>query len=152
MEEKTKKAIQMLRIQFYLFWIIPILLVVLYETAILPVGIYADDPQTQFILENIGILIAIIAVPLSLKYFNKILKKSIDNVSFPIALDKYQLWSGVRLGVLDVVVVFNLIVYYSTLNNIGGLCALIALTASFFCFPNEKRLRQELYIENDDEA
>lgn len=151
MEKKIIKAIQVLRIQFYVVWILPILLVLLYETDILPVGLYADAPQTQFILENIGILLTIISVPLALKLFSTVLKKRINNVSFTVALMQYELWSGIRLGILGLVALYNIIIYYFTLNNIGGLCALIGLTASLFCYPNEKRLRQELYITNDEE-
>lgn len=150
MEEKIIKTIRNLRIQFYLFWLIPIILVILYETGLLPVGIYVDEAHIQFILENIGILLSIIAVPLSLKLFSITLKNKIDNITFPVALYKYELWSGIRLSILELAVIFNIIIYYFTLNNIGGLCALIALTASFFCYPGEKRLCEELHLGSDE--
>jgi len=152
MENKINGVIRNLKIQFYLFWALPLLLVVLFETDLLPVGIYADSPEIQFVLENIGILVAIISVPLALKLFSIILKKKIDKQeSLIVALGKYQFWSGMRLLILEVAVVFNIIIYYFTLNSAGGLCALIGLAASFFCYPSRKRLQGELFIENDEE-
>ena len=35
------------------------------------------------------------------------------------------------------------------LSTTGILCALIALTASLFCVPSEKRMRQELFIQQE---
>ncbi len=152
METKINKTLKTLKVQFFLFWLIPILLFVAYETNLLGVGTYADDPQMQYVWETIGILVAIACVPLALKLFSIVLKKKIDEVSFPAALSKYQLWSGIRLGILEFAALLNIVVYYFTLNNIGGLCALIAMTASLFCFPGEKRMREELNIITDDES
>lgn len=42
-----------------------------------------------------------------------------------------------------------LICYYLTLSTTGNLCMLIGLTASLFCLPGEKRLRNELHITKD---
>ena len=50
---------------------------------------------------------------------------------------------------MEFVVVFNLAGYYFTLSSTGALCALIGLTASFFCLPGEKRLRAELHIDKE---
>lgn len=60
-----------------------------------------------------------------------------------------MLWGAVRLALLEFVVVFNLAGYYFTLSSTGTLCALIGLTASFFCLPGEKRLRAELHIDKE---
>ena len=75
--------------------------------------------------------------------------KKIDQLTFPVALSRYMLWSAVRLALLEFVVVFNLAGYYFTLSSTGALCALIGLTASFFCLPGEKRLRAELHINKE---
>lgn len=138
-----------LKLQYILFWILPILIVVGYETDLIMEGRYADDARMQYILETIGILTAIVCVPLALKLFSIVLKKKIDEVNFEQAVRKYILWSGVRLAILEVAAVLNFIIYYLTLNNVGVLCALIALTASFFCLPGEKRLREELNISEN---
>lgn len=145
-----KEVARKLKIQYYLFWVLPILLLIAYETDLLPVGLYAGDARMMYVWETVGILIAIVCVPLSLKLFNFIHKKTIDNVNLAEALSKYTFWSGIRLAILEVAVLLNVFVYYLTLSNVGGFCALIALTASLFCFPGEKRLRQELNLEEEE--
>lgn len=150
MEKQIKENLKRLRVQYVLFWLLPILLVAGYETDLLTVGRFADDGGMQYILETVGILITIALIPASLKLFSIALKKQIDQVTFPVALERYQLWNAIRLGILETAVIFNLVVYYLTLGNIGGLCALIALTASLFCMPGKKRLREELNIYKEE--
>lgn len=144
-ERITRKLI----IQYMLFWLLPVFIVAAYETNMLPVGIYAGDPKMQYVLETTGILIAIICVPVALKLFSVVLKKKIDRVNLPEAMHKYFFWSGVRLCILEVAILCNALVYYFTLSNVGSFCGLIALTASFFCLPGEKRLREELNISGE---
>lgn len=146
-----KQIAKTLKLQYTFFWLLPILLVLAYEMDWLPVGLYADDPRMQYVWETTGILTAIVCVPLSLKLFSIILKKKIDQVELTSALHKYVWWSGIRLGILEVAVLLNIIVYYFTLSNVGGFCGLIALTASLFCYPGEKRLREELNITDQKE-
>ena len=102
------------------------------------------------ILETIGILLTAINIPFSMKLFSLVLTRKIDNLTFPVALSRYAVWSHIRLGLLAIVVVYNLLCYYMTLNSTGALCALCALTASFFCLPSEKRLRNELHINKEE--
>jgi len=145
-----KTRLRYLSAQYYLFWLLPVLLVVAYEFDVLPVGLYADDPRMIYILETAGILTAIVCVPLSLKLFNIVLKKKIDEVHLEEALSKYIFWSGVRLGILEIAVLLNVFVYYLTLSNVGAFCGLIALTASVFCLPGEKRMREELNVTHEE--
>ena len=78
-----------------------------------------------------------------------VLKKKIDLLTIPLALKRYVQWSMVRLGLLEVAIVLNVLCYYLTLSNTGNLCMLIGLTASLFCLPSEKRLRNELHINKE---
>lgn len=144
MEKQIKRVTAILKIQFFLFWLFPILLFAAFEADLLPVGVYAADAGKQYLWETAGILLTIVCVPLALKLFSIVLKKKIDTLAFPAALERYSFWSGVRLGLLEITVLLNIVIYYMTLNNIGGLCALIGLTASAFCLPGEKRLRDEV--------
>ena len=89
-------------------------------------------------------------MPLSLKLFSLVLKKKIDYMTITLALKRYVQWNIVRLGVLEVAIVVNLLCYYLTLSSTGNLCMLIGLTASLFCLPSEKRLRNELHIAKDE--
>lgn len=145
-----KQFAKRLNIQYYVFLLLPVILVIVYEADHLPVGIYADDPRMQYIWETVGILTAIVCVPLALKLFNIVLRKKIDEVNLSEALKKYIFWSGLRLSILEVAVILNIFVYYSTLSNVGAFCGLITLTASFFCLPSEKRLREELNVTDEE--
>lgn len=149
MEEQIKSVFKSLKVQYITFWIVPLLLVLFGETELLPVGIKADSPRAVYVFESVGILLAAISVPLSLKLFSLVLTKKIDQLTFPVALSRYMLWSAVRLALLEFAVVFNLAGYYFTLSTTGALCALIGLTASFFCIPSEKRMRAELHIAKE---
>lgn len=150
MEELIKRAIKNLKISFLSLWIISFLFVVGGETELLPIGIFADDVRTSYFLDTIGILLTAVCIPLSMKLFSLVLTKRIDKLSFPVALNRYVLWNFVRLGLLAIVVFYNLFCYYVTLNSTGALCALCALTASLFCLPGEKRLRNELHIDIEE--
>ena len=70
-------------------------------------------------------------------------------MTIALALKHYVQWSIVRLGILEVAIVANILCYYLTLSSTGNLCMLIGLTASLFCLPSEKRLRNELHITKD---
>ena len=109
-------------------------------------GVYADDVRATYFAETLTILLTASCVPVSLKLFSWVLTKKIDVVSISQALRLYAFWSGVRLALLAVPVLAGFFTYYMMLSNKGVLCALIALTASLFCFPSEERLRKELHI------
>ena len=135
MEEQIKHIAKSQRIVYVIFWAVA--MVVGGETELLPVGLFADDVRTSYYLETIGILLTAINIPFSMKLFSLVLTRKIDNLTFPVALSRYAVWSHIRLGLLAIVVVYNLLCYYMTLNSTGALCALCALTASFFCLPSE---------------
>lgn len=151
MEKEIKLAARILKGQYLLFWLIPVLIFIAGETELADVGCIADNPRQRFIWETVGVILTLIFVPLPLRLFNWVLKKKIDTMTFPEALKSYLRWSAIRLGLLEIAVVANLIVYYASLNSIGGLCALIGLTASVFCLPSMGRLREELRVDGDKE-
>ena len=114
-----------------------------------PVGALVDNVQATYYFETIGILLTALCVPLALKLFSLVLKKKIDYMTIPLALKRYVQWSMVRLGLLEAAIILNVLCYYLTLSNTGNLCMLIGLTASLFCLPSEKRLRNELHINKE---
>lgn len=147
MEEQIQKITHKLKIEYILFWGLPLIVIMIGEFYSEWVGLYADDIRTAYLMETTGILLAACCVPLSLKLFSWVLTKKIDLVYFPKALNLYFCWSSVRILLLEVVALTNILIYYLTLSNTGLLCALISLTASLFCIPGEKRLRKELHID-----
>ena len=146
MEEQIKRAVRDLNISYVFFWVLPAFLLGAGEFDLLPVGALVDNPQATYYMETAGILLTALCVPLALKLFSLVLKKKIDLLTIPLALKRYVQWSMVRLGLLEVAIVLNVLCYYLTLSNTGNLCMLIGLTASLFCLPSEKRLRNELHI------
>ena len=112
MEEQNKTHCEKPEGTVYFFWIIPLLLVLLGEAGVLPVGIKADNVRAVYVFETVGILMTAVCIPLSLKLFSFVLTKKIDQLTFPVALSRYMLWGAVRLALLEFVVVFNLAGYY----------------------------------------
>ena len=140
MEEQIKRAVRNLNISYVFFWVLPAFLLGAGEFDLLPVGALVDNVQATYYFETIGILLTALCVPLALKLFSLVLKKKIDYMTIPLALKRYVQWSMVRLGLLEAAII---------LSNTGNLCMLIGLTASLFCLPSEKRLRNELHINKE---
>lgn len=149
--EEAKRIAKQLSVEYALLWIISFALVIIFEAGLLPYGQFADDPRMGYVIETLAVLLAIALIPLSLNLFRIALVKRIRQYALADALKAYRAWSRVRLGLLAVIAFGGIVVYYLTMNNIGGLCALMALTASFFCWPGEKRLMQELDLMDGDE-
>lgn len=148
MDEQIKKLVRILQIQYWLFISLAIAYCAVYEIGWIEEGIYAGDVRLQYIWETIAILTTVILVPLSLKLFNIIMTKKVVKSSLQVAMCLYKRWNEIRLLMLAIVTFLNIYVYYTTLDNIGGLCALIGVTASIFCLPSEKKLKEELNITN----
>lgn len=144
MEKKIKQLLQFLQMEYLLVWILPLLLVILYETGFMTEGVYAGDVRMDYILQTVGILLAVGLIPLSLRLFSLSLVKNVKQLSLPEALKSYRRWSEIRIGMLLAPVLVNLSFYYLTMNNTGVLCAMMALIASLFCIPTRKRMLDEL--------
>ena len=150
MEEQIKRAVRNLNISYVFFWVLPAFLLGAGEFELFPVGGLVDNASATYYFETVGILLTALCVPLSLKLFSLVLKKKIDHMTIARALKRYVQWNIVCLGVLEVAIVVNLLCYYLTLSSTGNLCMLIGLTASLFCLPSEKRLRNELHIAKEE--
>lgn len=83
MEELIRKTLLNLKIEYTLFWGLPLIVVLLGECDHEWVGLYADNFGASYLAETIGILLAAACVPLALKLFSWVLTKKIDVVSFP---------------------------------------------------------------------
>lgn len=149
MEEKIKNTVGVLKSAYWALWGIPLGWVVLSETEVIPVGQLVDDVRGSFFFDTACILLTAICIPLSLKLFSLVLTRKMDSYTFPIALNHYKRWSLVRMGMLEFAILVNLVGYYLTLSSTGALCASIGLTASLFCYPSEKKLREELHIAQE---
>ncbi|WP_455663892.1 hypothetical protein [Phocaeicola sp.] len=150
MEKKIKQLLQWLQLEYVLVWVLPLVLVALYETGGMTEGVYAGDVRMDYILQTVGILLVVGLIPLSLRLFSLSLVKHVKQLTLPEALKSYRRWSEVRIGMLLVPVLVNLSFYYLTMNTTGVMCAMMALIASLFCIPTRKRMLDELDLVKDE--
>lgn len=149
MKEGIKRLLRILQVEFAMLWMLVVLLVVLYEYDVLPQGVFADDAQACYVMQTTGILLTVGMIPLSLRMFSLSLTRYVRRLSLPDALVSYRRWSEVRLGMLLAPALFDMTVYYTTLDTTGLLCAGMVLLVSLFCVPGRTRLLKELDLEQD---
>ena len=147
MEETIKKTATFIRWCYTFFWLVPAMILLTGEMNGNWVGFYAANIRTIYVTETFIILLTASCVPLSLTLFSLVLTKKVDRVTLPIALRLYSVWSVVRLLLLALPAIAGSLCYYLMLSNKCVLCAFIALIASLFCVPSEKRLRKDLKID-----
>ena len=150
MEKQIKNTVKALTAGYISYWILSLILFIIGEFDEYYTGLLAHDFRQVYIFETVTILMTAIFIPASLKLFNIVLQKRINNQSINLALREYILWSSVRLFMLLAVTLCGIFCYFFTLSNTGGLCALMGITASFFCIPSEKKLRRDLHIEKTE--
>lgn len=149
MEEKIKRAASRVKMSFVYFWLLPVFLVIFGETGGAWVGLYAGDVRAAYFAETITILLSALSVPASLKLFSWVLVRKIELSPSPM----HCVCMCCGVGCVWLCLPYrwwrdsSLIIWY--LSNKGVLCALIALTASLFCLPEKKRLREELHIDKE---
>ncbi len=151
MDKRINRILKCLQAEYIVMWILPLLLVFLYETGVMNEGALAGDVRMDYILQTIGILLVVGLIPVSLRLFSLSLVKRVKELSLPDALSSYRRWSEVRLGLLLVPVLMNLSFYYLTLNTTGVMCAAMSLIASLFCVPTRKRMLDELDLLREEE-
>ncbi len=153
MEDKTMNSlVRNLKIQYVLFFVFPLLLFILGE--LFSKDLFLNSPSNSsltYVLQLLTVVLTMALIPFSLKLFHWVLTKKIDKTKEVQARKQYFLWSGIRLALLEITTLFALVVYFITQSSIGGLCALIAITAAFFCIPSKSRVMQEL-TEMDNET
>lgn len=149
MEQEIKQTSKQLKYLYIAFWFIAIAAVVLCEVFDEWGGKYADNDKAIYLGETILILLTIICIPFSLKYYARMLTNKIDKLGIADAIKAYRTINYLRLALLALPLWIGLYIYYQMLSTTGILCALIALTASLFCVPSEKRMRQELFIQQE---
>lgn len=147
MKEAIKKNVYILKMEYALMWVVCVALMLMYEYDILPQGIWAGDAQMEYLFQCSAILLTILLIPLSLRLFSFSLVRRISLLPTDEALASYRRWSEIRIAMLMAPTLFNLSVYYWTMNTTGLLCAAMTLAASCFCVPGHKRLVNELNLE-----
>lgn len=151
MESKIKSVLNILRVEYIAIWVICTATIMAYETDLMAQGVMIGNAKAEYIAQLVGILLAICLVPMSLRMFSLSVTKYVKSMPLEPALKSYRRWSEIRLTLLLVVMVFNISLYYWTLNNTGLLCAGMAAIAALFCVPGRKRLMSELDMLKPEE-
>lgn len=126
---------------FYTFQVaLALVFVVLFETDVLPVGIKADDKQSEFILTALMEIISLAAAFLGLRLFKfKAIHKDLVRRK-EIAMWK---WGMTRLLILEAPMVINTLLYYIYMNTTFGYLGIILLLCLPFVFPSLSRCQDE---------
>lgn len=138
-----------MRVEYGVFLGLVLLVIVLYETQVFAGGGIVGNGRLEYLSGVVSVMLTIIMIPLSLKFFPVFVKRKIDKSEREIEekCSSYLLLSRLRLMVFAIVTFFNLIVYYEAMTSAGML--LIAVAASFFCVPDKVRVYNDLNLERE---
>lgn len=150
MEKKIDRLLWHLKMEYSLMWILVLATVVLYESDVIPQGMWVDDARLAYLMQVLGILMTVGVIPLSVYMFKVILTHRIRRLSLLEALKSYRRWSEARLILLLIPLLFDVFIYYSILDTAGLLCAAMMILASLFCVPSRKRLLSELDLKTTE--
>ena len=70
MKTRINRLLNRLKVEYAVFWVLCLLLMGLYETDVLPQGVWAGDVRMEYIFQTVGILLAVAFIPLSLRVFS----------------------------------------------------------------------------------
>ena len=140
----NKQILRRLRIEYLVFVLLAVLLVVLHETQVLAEGVLVGKATAVYVAECAGILLTIALIPLALKSYHKALLRMADMDDDAARRRSYVKWNEIRLAMFVVIVLLNTSIYYATLDNMCGYCAIMGMIASFFCWPTKDGVDVEL--------
>ena len=77
MEKKIDRLLWHLKMEYSLMWILVLATVVLYESDVIPQGMWVDDERLAYLMKVLGILMTEGVIPLSVYMFKGILTRRI---------------------------------------------------------------------------
>ena len=119
---------------------ITVVLVVLFETDVLPSGLMATEKQTEFLLTTLMELLTLASVYMALRLFK------FDKVHQELATlkaDGLRRWGLIRLAILLLPMPLNTVLYYLFMNTTFGYMAIILAICLPFVYPSEARCEAE---------
>ena len=122
------------------FWIqVVVLLGIVLFLVYLKGPYWGDRIEQNVVFERYAIVITLICIPLSLKLFYSRVKKAED-----LAYDKYlKIYSNqyfIRFLIIDFAALLNLIGFYYLESQNLILMSIIAVCATFFCYPSKNTI------------
>lgn len=150
MEKYVEKLLRLLKIEVVAVWVIAAVAVVLGELDVIPNGWVQPTTNEEFVLNAIAIVLTIIGIPLAVKLFTLNTTRGLRRMNNDEALTAYHVWSGLRMLILCLVVVFCIVVYYLAASVSAAFCALITLAATLYCWPSKSKIDAFLETVNND--
>ena len=136
-----KKVSKQLTAFYFAQIIIALVVIVLFETDMLPAGIKADDKQSDFVLTALMEIISLGAAFLGLRLFKfKPIHNDLVNRK-ELAMWK---WGMTRLIILEAPMVINTLLYYIYMNTTFGYLGIILLLCLPFVYPSLSRCEGEV--------
>ena len=117
-----------------------LVIIVLFETDVLPAGVKADDKQSDFVLTALMEIISLGAAFLGLRLFKF---KPIHNDLVSRKEPAMWKWGMARLIILEAPMVINTLLYYIYMNTTFGYLGIILLLCLPFVFPSLSRCEAE---------
>lgn len=148
----NQQILRRLRVEFFLYVLLAVTLVVLYETHVFVEGALVGNAGATYTAESAGILLTVVLTPVALKSFHKALVRMAYMDDAAARRRCYVKWSEIRLAMFVAVVLLNISVYYMTVDNMCGYCAIIGVIASLFCWPTKDGVATELTMKEEDDA
>lgn len=139
-EEKTTTTIALLKKHYWgnILILAVLLLLVIFNAF----PFFRDTKQVSVILERYDIVILIIAIPLSLKYFSDKIKKTSHPIEMDIAIEIYKKASYLRLYTFSFLTFAQVVLFgYSRNMNFFWL-AIVLFTVFLFCKPSYVELAE----------
>ncbi|MDR2956054.1 MAG: hypothetical protein LBV43_13340 [Prevotella sp.] len=144
--EQTKKI---RNTTLLLFWTSIILSVAALIVLFLNRGI--DWQETSDVtFQQFSIIVTLGGIPLALKLFHSRYKK-LEGLDYESFLKKYFNIYILRLGILDVVILFNLAGLYLFNSQNAVYMTIITIFAIFFCYPNKGDMEDKNETNNNSD-
>lgn len=122
---------------------------IVFETGLVEKGLVSSD-KAVFILQAIGVLLALSMIPVALGGFKKMMDR-LEDKPFEKRVRIYSVCSWLRLAAFFIVVTFSVLLYYLINDDIGLYCAVIGAICSMFCFPTKGMVEYDVdWNEEED--
>ena len=148
--KEIKKWTRRMQAEYALLWLTALAIAAAFECGWCEEGALLGRPRAEFALETTSILLTLGLIPTALRLFGRRVN-ALRDLPLRTALKAYHRRNLARLALLAIPIWGNLMLYYATMNSIGGLCALVSGIAALFCVPGTRRLMNELEITNNEE-
>lgn len=137
-------TIKKLKTIFYLELVTALLIVVLYESDVLPAGCFTQHSTSEFVLLTVMELLTVILIPLALRLFK--FKKIAADLSERKQAALVR-WGTIRIEMLAMPLLANTLLYYLYMSTTFGYMAIILLICMVFIYPS----KDKCYFETRDQ-